>query len=325
MRHTMRMAALAALVIASVAGPAFGQLLPSKIWTLTINVNAPNAAITVDNTLIQGNIVKVSGGAHVIRIHADGYADVTQSITVRDNMTLSIRMNPQLFPLNIRVTAPNARILVDGNDITGTVPAVILGSHTIQVTAPGFQDYNTVINVAGPVSLDVPLQPAGFLLTVNSNVPEATVIVNNLAKGNVPYSEYLPPGTYMVRVSAAGYYDYIANVALDRAMTLNAPLRQVPQPVNQPSTLTFVIPPVFRDPNMQPGDPTDVVRIFVDNRLVNPNRQLDRIVIPPGRHRIRISSGSFSMQLGDITVQPGMSYIIELALDMKVRAVQSNQ
>jgi hypothetical protein len=30
------------------------------------------------------------------------------------------------------------------------------------------------------------------------------------------------------------------------------------------------------------------------------------------------------MQLGDITVQAGMSYIIELALDMKVRAVKAS-
>jgi hypothetical protein len=326
MKATTRTLALLALVIAAVAAPAFGQgLLPSKIWTLTINVNVPNATIYIDNAPIQGNVVKVSGGPHVLRVHADGYMDVAQNIAVRDNMFIPVRLNPQLFPLIIRVTAPNASIFVDGNMVTGTNPLVMMGSHTIQVTAPGFQDYNTVINVSAPFTLDVPMQPAGFLLTVNSNVNEATVIVNNLAKGAVPYSEYLPPGTYTVRVSAAGYLDYIASVALDRAINMSAPLKPIPQPIVQPSTLSFVIPPIFRDPNLTPGDPTDIVRIFVDNRLVNPNRELARIAIAPGRHQIRVSSGSFSVQLGDITVQPGMSYIIELALDMKVRAVQSSQ
>jgi hypothetical protein len=325
MKQTTRRIALLVLVMAAIAGPVFAQgLLPSKIWTLTINVNVPNASIYVDNVLIPGNSVKVSGGAHTLRVHADGYSDVTQSLTVRDNINVSIRLTPQLYPLVIRVTAPNASIYVDGNEVTGTTPSVIQGSHTIQVTAPGFQDYNTVVQVSAALTLDVPLQPAGFLLTVNSNVADATVIVNNLAKGAVPYSEYLQPGTYTVRVSAAGYYDYIASVALDRAITMNAPLKQMPQPVNQPSTITFEIPPIFRDPNMKAGDPTDVVKIYVDNRLVNPNRELSKIVITPGRHRIRITSGSFSMQLGDITVQAGMSYVIELSLDMKVRAVKSS-
>ncbi len=326
MIHTRRKIALLAVVVALAAGAVFAQgLLPSKIWVLTVNVNVPNASIYVDNALIQGNAVRVQGGVHTIRVHADGYSDVSQTITVKENMQFGVRLNPMLFPVTIRVTAPNASVFLDGNNITGSTPSVMPGSHTVQVTAPGFQDYNTVINVSGPVALDIPLQAAGFLLTVNSNVPDATVIINNLAKGAVPYSEYLSPGSYTVRVSAAGYYDYIASVALDRAIAMTAPLKPLPQPVTQPSTLTFVIPPVFRDPQMQPGDPMDVVRIFVDNRLVNPNRELNRIAIAPGRHRIRISSGSFSMQLGDITVQSGMSYIIELALDMKVRAVSSDQ
>ena len=287
-------------------------------FNLTINVNVQNASIYVDNALIDGNIARVTGGAHLIRVHADGYNDFTQSLTVKDHMTFNVRLNSQQYPVTIRVKAPNASIFIDGNNVTGTIPSVMMGSHTIQVTAPGFQDYSTVINVSAPVTLDVSLQQAGFLLTVNSNVNDATVIVNNQPKGSVPYSEYLPSGTYTVRVSAAGYNDYTTSVVLDRALTLNAPLTQMS------STLTFEIPQIFRDPTMRPGDPTDVVRIYIDNRLVNPNRELSKIAITPGRHRIRISSGSFSMQLGDFTVQAGMSYIIELALDMKVRAVQSS-
>jgi phage tail tube protein FII len=291
--------------VINVSGPfALDVALQQAGFSLIINVNVPNASIYVDNTLLNGNVARVTAGQHAIRVHADGYADVTQSLTVRDNMTYDVRLNAQLFPVNIRVRTPNASVFIDGNNVTGTIPAVAMGSHTVQVTAPGYQDYTSVINVSAPVSLDVSLQQAGFLLTVNSNVGNATVMVNNMAKGAVPYSEYLPQGTYTVRVSAAGFSDYTASVVLDRALTINAPLQQMS------STLTFVIPDSFRDPGMKPGDPNDVVRIYIDGRHVNPNRELSRIVINPGRHRIRISSGSFSMQLDDLTVQTGVSYII---------------
>ena len=165
------------------------------------------------------------------------------------------------------------------------------------------------------VTLDVGLKAAGIQLTVNANVPNAMVSVNNTPRGPVPYSEYLPAGTYSVRVTAPGYSDYAASIPLNRAVNLNVQLTAAN------SVLAFVIPPIFRDPDMQPGDTRGQVRIFVDNRLVNPNRELERIPIAPGRHTVRIASGAFSMQLGELVVQPGQSYVVELSMDMKVRTL----
>jgi hypothetical protein len=116
-----------------------------------------------------------------------------------------------------------------------------------------------------------------------------------------------------VRVTANGYTDYSANIPLNRAVNLNVQL----SPAN--SALTFVIPPSFRDPDVRPGEARGQVRIFVDNTLVNPNREMERIPVAPGRHSIRITSGPFSMQLGDLVVQPGQSYIVELSMQMNVR------
>jgi hypothetical protein len=222
---------------------------------------------------------------------------------------------PVGFPIRIRVNVPDAQILIDGVDVTGTAPSVPGGSHSIQVNAPGYRDYNTVVNVRGAMTVDVVLQPAGFLLSVNVNVNNATVSINNVVKGPAPYSEYFDPGTYTVRVSAQGFVDYLASVNLDRPINLNVQL----QPVALPSTLTIVIPPSLVDPDMRPNDPQGQVRVFVDNRLVN-RRDQDRIVVLPGRHRIRISSGAFSVQLGELTVQPSTNYVIEVNINLNVRA-----
>ena len=366
----------------------FGQgLSPKKIWNLTVTVNVPGAAIYVDNVPVQGNTAKVTGGPHNVRVQADGYFDFVGPVNVTGHMTFPVQLEPQGFPLTIRVNVPDAAIYVDGEDVTGTVPYVTGGPHNVQVSARGYMEYNSVIKVAGAMSLDVSLRPLGFPLTVNANVPTATVTVNNVGKGGVPYSENLPPGTYTLRVSANGFADYIANIALDKPITLNVQLQRqmgFPLTVNAnvptatvtvnnvvkggvpyvetlppgtyrlrvsangfddydaaitldkpitlnvqlhpqllPPTLSLVIPPAFLDRDVRPGDPQGVVRIFVDNRLANPQWEMDFIQVFPGRHRIRVASGAFSVQLGDFDFQMGMSYVIELSMDLKVRGMRS--
>jgi hypothetical protein len=239
-------------------------------------------------------------------------------VVVRGDQTFTVTLQPAGFPLTIRVNVPDAQVFVDGAEVQG-VPIVSAGPHTIQVAAYGYQDYSTSVNVVGPLAINVMMIPAGFPLTVNANVPNALVLVNNMNKGAAPYSEYLPPGMYIVRVSARGFVDYVATVTLDRPIVINAPL----VPALMPSTLSFVVPGQFMDPDMHPGDPQGSVRIFIDGRLANLHREMDRIPVLPGRHRIRVASGAFSVQLGDFDVQPGTSYVLELGMDVKVRAVRS--
>jgi hypothetical protein len=305
------------------AGAAFGAGLVKSTWTLTFVVNVPGAQIFVDNRIINGATAPVLEGRHGVRVRAEGYYEWTQNVDVSANMTLRVNLNPIVFPLTVRVNVPGATVYVDGVDVTGQAAAVTTGQHTVQVVAKGYKDYNSVVDVSAALLVDVALEPAGVLLTVNANVAEATVIVNNFAKGPVPYSEYLPPGAYTIRVSADGYADYIASVALDRAVTVSAKLKPAPRPPAVPATLTLLLPPEFADPDVRANDPVGQIKIYVDNKLVNGNRALDGIQVTPGRHRIRVASGALSIDIGDVTVQPGMKYVIELTLDAQIRAVRA--
>jgi hypothetical protein len=300
----------------TVQAPASLNVVLQPALALRINVNVPNAVITVDNVPIQGNTAYVSRGPHALNVHADGYNDWNGTVNVLNAMPFSVRLTPAGLPLTVRVNVPNAQVFVDNAEVTGSVPGVAPGPHTVRVTAPGFRDYTAAVNVTAPMTLDVVLQAAGVQLSVNANVPNAMVTVNGTPKGPAPYSEFLPRGTYSVKVTADGYADYSASIALNQ------------QPVNlavalQPalSTLSFVLPQDYRDPDAR-NDPRVQVRIFVDNRLVNANKGLENIPIPPGQHSIRVASGAFSARVDNFTVQAGQSYVIELYMGLDVREAQ---
>jgi hypothetical protein len=377
MKSTMRLLVFLAVSLGIAAGPAFAQgFAPKKIWDLTVTVNAPNAVVYVDNVLAPGGTTKVAGGAHNVKVHADGWFDFNGPVVVNGNTTFPVTLQPQGFPLTVRVTVPGARVFVDGAEITGTVPLVAPGAHQIQVMANGYQVYTTTVNVLAPMSFDVALQPA-LTLRVNVNVPNAQITVDNMPiQGNVAFVSRGPhslvvhadgyqdwngrvnvlnnmtfsvrlnpagfplsirvatpgasvfvdgaevtgtipavaPGQHQVRVSAPGYMDYTTMVTVSAPFTMDVVLQSAS------SVLSFVIPQGFQDPDMRPGDPRGQVRIYIDNRLVNPNREMSNIVVPPGRHTVRVASGAFSAQLGELMVQPGQSYVVELSLGLSVRA-----
>ena len=63
----------------------------------------------------------------------------------------------------------------------------------------------------------------------------------------------------------------------------------------------------------------------MDDQPVNSRNDMESFPVPPGRHRVRVASGAFSIQVGDIDMQPGMSYTFELSMDLKVRVLRTGQ
>jgi hypothetical protein len=320
MKSSAKTFTLTAVMVIVAAALVFGQgFTARKIWDLTVAVNAPNALIWVDNIPVNGNTTKVAGGPHNVKVHADGYFDFNGPVLVTRNQTFNVELQPQGFPLTIRVNVPGAAVLLDGADVTGTVPYASPGPHTIQVTADGFGPYSARLNVTGPVTMDVKLKRLpGFPLTVTANVPNASVFLNDVPKGGTPYTENLPPGVYTLRVSAPGYTDFTANVSMSRPTTMNVQLqRQL-----LPPTFSVIIPPAYLNPDQGPGD-RGRIRIFVDDQQVNSRNDEEIFTVPAGRHRIRVASGAFSIQVGDIDMQPGTSYSFELSMDLKIRVLKT--
>jgi len=222
-------------------------------------------------------------------------------------------MRPALA-LQVTVNVPTAVVSVDGVPAQGLTAYVAPGPHNLNVHADGYLDWNGMLTVTRNMTFAVRLNPAGFPVTIRVATPGASVFVDGTeVTGTVPT---VMPGSHQVRVTAPGFMDYNATVNVTGPFSMDVVL----QSAN--AVISFVIPPGFQDPEIRPGDPRGQVRIFIDNRLANPNFQMQNISVAPGRHVIRVSSGAFSAQLGELVVQPGRSYVVELTMGLSVHAAQ---
>ncbi|HET6486879.1 MAG TPA: PEGA domain-containing protein [Spirochaetia bacterium] len=308
----------------TVNGPTALQvtLVPMGIL-LTVNANVGGATVLVNNVAKGGlpYTEYLPPGTYAVRVQAPGYSDFMTSVALNQPITVNAMLQPQLFPVTLNLNVQSPIVMIDGVRMPVT-PNVSMGQHTLQISAQGYMDYTGSFTVTGPTVLQIALNPQALQLSVNANVDGAQVMVNNVSKGPAPYAESLPIGTYAVRVFADGYLDYQANVSLTQPVALNVQLQ--PKPV-VPATMAVVIPRPFVDSDIRPGDPQSTIRIWVDDKLVNPKRELAGIQIPPGKHRVRIGSGALMVQLGDYVFQPGINYTLELGLTAVVKTPTAQQ
>ncbi len=281
---------------------------------VTINAGVPGAVIYVDGVIISGNSITVTPGRHTIRITAQGYQEYQDNLNVLRPIVLAPELRQAGYQVVINTNVRNPDIYVDNAAVRGNVVLLLPGNHSLRITAEGYQDYFTTLKVAGPMTFNAQLAVAGFPLTVNANVRGATVSVNNVAKGNVPYTEYLPPGTYMVVVSAPGYLSYAASVPLSAPMTVNADLTY-----NGPASVTFVIPREF-----QTRDAWGQVKFYIDGKPVTFKGNWV-VSVEPGRHEIEVSSGGFIVKSANMDFQAGAAYTIELFMELRMEAVKNGR
>jgi hypothetical protein len=281
--------------------------------TLTIQVNVANATIVVDNMVLNGNSIVLPIGPHTIKVSAPGYIDFTQRVEMRANTTVRADLKPQSYPLSFASHVKGITIYIDGVQIAGTAFNVGFGTHAIRIIANGYQEYSSTVDVSGPLVINVPLVPIGYTLSVSANVHGATVAINNIAKGELPYSEVLPPGSYTVVISAPGFMSYATNVNLNGPISINAKLQE-----ERPAVLNFVLPKGFLDPESR--DPHSQIRVYLDGKPINTKRELTGIQVSAGRHRISISSGDLYVQTADMEFEGGITYTLELFMELRVKA-----
>jgi hypothetical protein len=260
----------------------------------------------------------LSPGQYSVRVSASGYTDYLTTIQMTSNpLTLNVRFKAQAgqaetmsrrYRVTITSNIKAAQVYID-NRPAGTAPVTLpleRGSHSLRVTAPGYEDLNEVIAVRGDMTFSAVLQGRAYRLSVTANVVGAQVYVNNAPVGSTPFEGRFAAGTYSVRVTAQGYQEAGTTISLSRDESLAFALQSAE------ALVSIRISPAFLDP--QDRNALAQIKVYIDGDYVHGFT----FQLPAGTHNIRISSGGLSVS-GDFDLVPGRSYTIEPTFGLIIR------
>jgi hypothetical protein len=276
-------------------------------FNLTVSSNVAGAQVFVNNALV-GTAplsMQVARGNYSVRVSSPGYQDYLAAVNVAGPTAVNAVLQGNLFQLAVSSNVAGAQVYVN-NALIGTAPFVgtfAPGSYAVRVSAPGYADASTVVNLNRNETVTLTLQGRLVQLAVNCNVAGAQIYVNNALTGRAPFIGAFPPGSYAVRASAPGYTDASAVVHLNyRNETVSLVLQSTLVSVQ------IVIPPDFVD--RRRGDSKDKerdqIRLFVDGQ---PYNDLS-FSVPAGRHNLRLAIGGISLST-DFDFDSGRNYVLE--------------
>jgi hypothetical protein len=138
--------------------------------------------------------------------------------------------------LQLNSTTSGATVLVDNKEV-GAVPLpgsmeLPVGKHTLKITKRGYTEFLDVFTIrrGKTTKLDIDLLPYAGILTITSSVNGARVFIDGKYEGTTPVEKEVLIGRRTIRVTKAGYYDFIATIKsiAGQEKQLRARLRLLP-------------------------------------------------------------------------------------------------
>lgn len=171
----------------------------------------------------------LASGTHILEIDHAGYYDWKSTVDVPSGgtKTISATLNPMPSGttgwLYVSSSPGGASVTVDGNAM-GETPSsgslklnnIAIGSHTVVLTRPGYQQYSATTSVSANTVTEVSaiLQPTTTPtgtggLSVSSTPEGANVFVDNNFMGITPLTlTSVGAGSHVVTIRLDGYQDY---------------------------------------------------------------------------------------------------------------------
>ncbi|MBR1369104.1 hypothetical protein RJ53_06185 [Methanocalculus chunghsingensis] len=241
--------------------PIYAALTPNPPSTgfLAVTSNPSGADVYVDGSyrgyapMTVGNL---NVGSHTIELRLAGYSAYRSNIQIYAGQTTNVnaqlsRTTPTTGSIGVQSFPSGASIYLDGN-FQGTTFAndyfdiidIPVGTHSITLRKPGYNDYTTSATVTGGTLkyVTATLTPASSPATTgkvsfNSAPGGAEVYLDNLFRGYAPVIvPDIEPGTHSVTVKMQGYTDWTSTVAVTAGetaqvvATLNPQAAPTPEP-----------------------------------------------------------------------------------------------
>ncbi|MCL2323288.1 MAG: carboxypeptidase-like regulatory domain-containing protein, partial [Oscillospiraceae bacterium] len=232
--------------------------LPIPNATVTLTDKDGNTLTANTNSLGIYTINNVPTGDYTTKVTANGYDDLTGTLTVKDNpTTYNAELNRTMVNVGGLVTdkntglpIPNATVTLtdkDGNTLTAntnslgiySINNVPTGDYTTKVTADGYVDVTGTVSVQSNTTYNAQMERkivsiTGIVTDKDTKLPIEGATVSITANGQTftattdqsgAYSiNNIPTGNYLTKVSAEGYTDVTGNIVVIDNSTYNAEL-----------------------------------------------------------------------------------------------------
>jgi hypothetical protein len=124
-----------------------------------------------------------------------------------------------LAELHVFATPDATTIMVDGEPMSGSIKKLNPGTHVVELSAPGYLPERQQLDVAAGTTprIEVVLKRAptnGHLRITCEPSEYATILIDDVERGGLPFDEDLPAGAHNIEVRAAGYQPHKDAIAL---------------------------------------------------------------------------------------------------------------
>ncbi len=195
------------------------------------------------------------------------------------------------------------------------------GRYSITVSAPGYNTFRGRITVSSKRTtqyINIALTPLLVRISIEvTNAKGARVYVDGRYKGYAPARIEVKPGMHSVRIDARGFVPLSTRISV-RSSKREERFRFSLKPMN--ATLDIIIPGKYI--NRRAKDALRLVKVYVDDKLINRKGEIKGLHVRAGKHRVKIVSGGLSVE-GDFNFEAGKRYSVELY--MKVRLVNGKR
>ncbi|MFV9676140.1 MAG: PEGA domain-containing protein [Methanosarcinales archaeon] len=200
----------------------------------------------------------VSKGTHIIKLRYSGYYDWSTSVNVASGRTadvygsLTVKSSQTPGAISVSSTPSGAYVKsLDGISYNGvlrtpcTIPDVNPGTHVIELTLAGYEDWSTSVGVnpgetaAVSATLVPKATPTTGTISVSSEPSGANVYLDNAYKGVTPVTiPDVPTGAHTVELKLDGYSDWTTNVEVTSGSSqpVSAVMAKGPAPTPTPES-----------------------------------------------------------------------------------------
>jgi len=319
-RHFPVVCALALIAGCAAPRPAGERgAAPGGSGTLRISSTPAGARIIVDDTPTNfrtptafplgagGHRVMLSLAAHrnwegMVRIEADATTQIEASLAALGTGSIGVASTPA-----------GAEILVDGESTglvtAAIVPALAVGTHTVQLRLEGFEPWSQAVVVRPDrhfpfQALLSPSRRNRGTLNVRSHPPRALIAIDGVPAGKVTPALLgdVPAGSRALELTLAGHQPWSGTVVVEegRARDVLVTLRRLPAQEAGRARIES-------DP---PG-----AAISLDGVALRQKSPVDLDGLPPGTFTVELIRPGAKPWRGELTVLPGERTLLQVTLD----------